>query len=84
MPRTQLAALDRPHAKEAPDLMLSCAKARELQSESRGGTVSLWQRAGLWLHMRLCPPCAHTDKSLCATLSLLRELRDRDGKQPRS
>jgi hypothetical protein len=82
MPRTQFAAaaLDRSRAKEAPDLMLSCAKVRELQSETRGGTVSSWQRLGLWLHMRLCAPCARTDKSLCATLSLLRELGTRDEK----
>jgi len=64
--------------------MLSCAKVRELQSESRGGSVTAWQRFGLWLHMRLCPPCAHTDKNLCATLSLLRELGDRDSKRRRS
>jgi len=60
--------------------MLSCAKVRELQSESRGGSVPFWQRLGLWLHMRLCPPCARTDRSLCKTLDLLRELGDRDSK----
>ena len=82
MPRTQFAAaaLDRRPAKEAPDLMLSCAKVRELQSEARGGTVNLGQRLGLWLHMRLCAPCARVDKSLCATLSLLRELGGQDKK----
>lgn len=63
--------------------MLSCAKVRELQSEARGGTVNAWQRFGLWLHMRLCAPCAHTDKTLCATLSLLRDLGDRESKRPK-
>lgn len=78
MPRTQLAAA---HAKEVPELMLSCAKVRELQSESHGGSISLWQRLALWLHMRLCPPCAHTDRSLCRTLSLLHELGNRERKR---
>jgi len=64
--------------KEAPALMLSCAKVREMQSEAHGGSVSVWQRAGLWLHMRLCPPCAHAERALTKTLDLLRELGGRE------
>lgn len=64
--------------KEAAALMFSCAKVREMQSEAHGGSVSLWQRAGLWLHMRLCPPCAHAERALTKTLDLLRELGGRD------
>jgi len=61
--------------------MMSCAKIRELQSEARGGSVTAWQRLGLWLHLRLCAPCAHADKALSKTLDLLRELGSRDTKK---
>ncbi len=60
--------------------MMSCAKIRELQSEARGGSVTPWQRFGLWLHMRLCSPCAHADKALSTTHDLLRQLGSRDSK----
>ena len=60
--------------------MFSCAKVRELQSESRGGSLTALQRFGLWLHTRLCPPCAHTGKTLDRTLDLLRDLGSREKK----
>lgn len=58
--------------------MFSCAKVRELQSEAHGGSMTLLQRLGLWLHTRVCPPCAHTGKMLDRTLELLRDLGARD------
>jgi hypothetical protein len=61
--------------------MMSCAKIRELQSEARGGSVTPWQRFGLWLHLRLCAPCAHADKALAKTLDLLRALGSRETKK---
>jgi hypothetical protein len=64
--------------------MFSCAKIRELQSEARGGSVTPWQRLGLWLHLRLCPPCAHADKALTKTLDLLRQLGPSETKSGRS
>lgn len=54
--------------------MISCAKVLELQSESHGGQLDWKQRLGMWLHMRLCPPCARSEQSLCRTLDLLRDL----------
>lgn len=60
--------------------MMSCAKVRELQSDSQGGELRWYQRFGMWLHMRLCPPCERSEKSLCHTLDLLRELGTRDRK----
>ena len=66
---------------EAPAQMLSCAKIRELQSEARGGSVTPFQRLALWLHVRICPPCAHADKALSKTLDLLRELGARETKR---
>ena len=67
MPRIQIVAR-----------MSCCAHARELQSELRGGSITVLQRLGLWLHTRLCPPCAHTGKMLDRTLELLRDLGERD------
>jgi len=63
--------------------MLSCAKVRELQSETRGGSVTFWQRVRLWLHVRVCPPCAHSERNLCKTLDLLRELGERKSDKPK-
>lgn len=60
--------------------MFSCAKVRELQSEAHDVALPLGQRIGLWLHTRLCPPCAHAERTLTKTLDLLRELGSRETK----
>jgi len=61
--------------------MFSCAKVRELQSEAHDVALPLRQRIGLWLHTRLCPPCAHAERTLNKTLDLLRELGGRETKR---
>jgi hypothetical protein len=58
--------------------MMNCRKIRELQSEAHGGTLTRMQRFGLWLHMKLCPPCERADRGLRRTLSLLRDLGSRE------
>lgn len=66
---------------EVPARMFSCAKVRELQSEAQDVALPLRQRIGLWLHTRLCPPCAHAERTLSKTLDLLRELGSRQTKR---
>jgi hypothetical protein len=65
---------------EVSDRMFSCAKVRELQSEAHDVALPLGQRISLWLHTRLCPPCAHAERTLTKTLDLLRELGSRETK----
>lgn len=62
--------------------MMSCQKIHELQSEAHGGHLTWVQRLGLWLHVRLCPPCVKAERGLCRTLELLRELGGRQSAPP--
>lgn len=39
------------------DLSLSCRRAIRLQSEAMDHPLTLRQRMGLWLHLRLCRLC---------------------------
>lgn len=51
-------------------MMLTCKEFDEFMTDYLDGELSLWQKYMCWLHVRLCPECAHFIRQYKNTVGL--------------
>jgi anti-sigma factor RsiW len=56
--------------------MLDCKHTHESLSDALDGALPWWRRVLMRVHLRVCPGCARTERSLRASQEALRGLRD--------
>ena len=59
--------------------MLNCKEATTLMSRGMDGKLTLWQKAGLRLHLMACDGCTHFGRQIRFLRVALRRLPEREG-----
>ncbi|MDE1942810.1 MAG: zf-HC2 domain-containing protein [Betaproteobacteria bacterium] len=58
--------------------MLDCKKATALMSRGLDGKLTLWQKAGLRLHLMACDGCTHFNRQVRFLRTALRRLPEQE------
>ncbi|MDE1943831.1 MAG: zf-HC2 domain-containing protein [Betaproteobacteria bacterium] len=62
--------------------MLNCKEATTLMSRGMDGKLTLWQKAGLRLHLMACDGCTHFSRQIGFLREALRRLPEEGGERP--